>query len=267
MGGLTSWTNGRNVGPGRSLAISLAGPAVGLVNGVLLVALAIAVRRFMPDYAPPQIGVRLFESAVFVNVVWSLFNLAPVMPLDGGNAFRSFWALTKIGDAEIVARVVSIPVAAAIGVWFAVSGWGLFGPILMFLYVSQNVSGIRLRLLVRADEKIQRHLQEHYAAWLAAGDGDAMIREGTQARAAAKTPHLAAYATEIVAMGQCLGGDARSALATLGAMPRGFSPSLDVALHVLDAAGEHAAALDLLRRAAETTNDPDLKRRLAERQV
>src|SRR5450755_4606674 len=29
MGGLTSWVGGRNVGPGRSLLISLAGPAVG----------------------------------------------------------------------------------------------------------------------------------------------------------------------------------------------------------------------------------------------
>jgi hypothetical protein len=68
-------------------------------------------------------------------------------------------------------------------------------------------------------------------------------------------------------MGQCLGGDARSALATLGAMPRGFAPSLDVALHVLDAAGEKAAALELLRRAAESSGDPDLLRRLAARQV
>ena len=90
----------------------------------------------------------------------------------------------------------------------------------------------------RSAEKIL----EQYPAWLAASDGASMVREGTRARAAAKTPHLVAYATEVVAMGQCLQGDARSALATLGAMPRGFAPSLDVALHVLDAAGEHAAA-------------------------
>jgi hypothetical protein len=111
---------------------------------------------------------------------------------------------------------------------------------------------------------VQKKILDQYPAWLAASDGASMVREGTRARAAAKTPHLVAYATEVVAMGQCLQGDARSALATLGAMPRGFAPSLDVALHVLDAAGEHAAALELLRRAAESSGDPELKRRLEE---
>jgi len=267
MGGLTSWEQNRNITPARSLAISLAGPAVGLFIGVALLVLGwVALPVLAPDYHAPAIAGRLFAAAVSVNIVWSLFNLAPVVPLDGGNALRSFWALTKIGDADIVARAVSIPVAAAIGVVLGIWGW-IFGPILMLLYIGQNVTGIRVRLLVRADEKIQSALVEQYPAWLAAKDSDAMIREGTRARAAAKTPHLVAYATEIVAMGQCFAGDARSALATLGTMPRGFAPSLDVALHVLDAAGEKAAALELLRRAAESSKDPDLMRRLAERQA
>ncbi len=267
MGGLTSWEKSRNIGPGRSLVISLAGPAVGLVLGIgMLVFGLVLLPMVAPDYHAPPVAVRLFEAAVYVNIVWSLFNLAPVVPLDGGNAFRSFWALTKLGDADIVARVVSIPVALAIGAWLGIAGW-IFGPILMLLYIGQNVTGIRVRLQVRGDEKIQQRLVEQYPGWLASKDGAAMIREGTRARAEAKTPHLVAYATEIVAMGQCLGGDARSALATLGAMPRGFAPSLDVALHVLDAAGEHAAALDLLRRAAASSNDPELLRRLAARQA
>ncbi len=265
MGGLTTWTSGRNIGPFRSLLISLAGPAVGLVLGALLVLFAwVALPILAPDYHAPVIAARLFESAVFVNIIWSLFNLAPVMPLDGGNAFRSFWALTKIGDAEMVARIVSIPVAAGIALWLGVGLHQMFAPILMLLYIGQNVTGIRVRRLVRADEGIQKSIQEQYPSWLERKDGESMIREGTRARSQAKTPYLVAYATEVVAMGQCLQGDARSALATLGAMPRGFAPSLDVALHVLDAAGEHAAALELLRRAAESSQDPELLRRLEE---
>lgn len=265
MGGVTTWTSGRNIGPIRSLVISLAGPAVGLLIGTALVVFGLfALPTLAPDYHAPDLAVRLFDSAVAVNIIWSIFNLAPVMPLDGGNAFRSFWALTKIGDAEMVARVVSIPVAAIIALWLGVGLHQMFAPILMLLYISQNVAGIRARRLVRADEEIQKRILEHYPTWLASGDGESMIREGTRARAAAKTPHLVAYATEVVAMGQCLQGDARSALATLSAMPGGFAPSLDVALHVLDAAGEHAAALELLRRAAESSNDPELLRRLEE---
>ncbi len=265
MGGLTSWTNGRNISPFRSLLISLAGPLVGLVVGALLILFGgFALPAIAPNYHAPELATRLFDAAVAVNIIWSLFNLAPVMPLDGGNAFRSFWALTKLGDAEIVARVVSIPIAAGIALWLGVGLHQMFAPILMLLYIGQNVSGIRVRRLIRVDEDVQKKILEQYPAWLEAHDGASMVREGTRARAAAKTPHLVAYATEVVAMGQCLQGDARSALATLGAMPRGFAPSLDVALHVLDAAGEHAAALELLRRAAESSGDPELKRRLEE---
>ncbi len=260
LGGLTSWLNGRAVGNGRSLLISLAGPFVGLVLGFALLALAL----FVPAVkALPPIANDLFQAAIVVNVFWSLFNLAPVVPLDGGNALRSFWALTKIGDAEIVARVVSIPVALLIAAWFGAHAQ-IFMVLLMLLYVGQNVQGIRSRFLVRGDEGVQKRLVESYPVWLASGDGESMVREGTRARAGAKTPHLVAYATEVVAMGQCIQGDARSGLATLNAMPRGFAPSLDVALHVLDAAGEHATALELLRRAAESSRDPELLRRLEE---
>jgi Zn-dependent protease len=260
LGGLTSWTGGRAIGPGRSLLISLAGPFVGLVLGFALLAIAV----FVPAMKGlPPLADNLFQAAIVVNIFWSVFNLAPVMPLDGGNALRSFWALTKIGDAEIVARVVSVPVALAIAAWFGLHGQ-LFMVVLMLLYVGQNISGIRVRLLVRGDEGIHKRLIENYAGWLATRDGDAMVREGTSARAAAKTPNLVAYATEVIAMGQCLQGDARSALATLNAIPRGFAPSLDVALIVLDAAGEHATALELLRRAAESSRDPELLRRLEE---
>ena len=263
LGGLTSWVGGRAVGPGRSLAISLAGPAVGFVIGTLVALGGFAVTILAPDYHPPPLALQLFDAALFVNIGWSVFNLLPIIPLDGGNALRSFWALTKIGDAEIVARVVSVPVALAIAGWFGLHRQ-LYMTAFMLLYVAQNVSGLRFRFLARGDEKIQKAMVEQYAGWLASGDGKSMIREGTRARAAAKTPHLVAYATEVVAMGQCLEGDARSALATLGAMPQGFAPSLDVALHVLDAAGEQAAALELLRRAAESSGDPVLLRRLEE---
>ena len=263
LGGLTSWTRGRAVGPGRSLLISIAGPAVGLLVGVVLLLAALGVAVLAPDYHPPPLASQLFEAAVFVNVGWSIFNLVPVVPLDGGNAFRSFWALTKIGDAELVARFVSIPIAVALAIGMGVLRQPYIA-ILMLLYVAQNVSGIRVRLLTRGDEAIEKDLAQKYPGWLAAKDGESMVREATRARKAAKTPHLVAYATELVAMGQCLQGDARSALATLGAMPQGFAPSLDVALHVLDAAGERAAALELLRRAAESTGDPELQRRLEE---
>ena len=90
LGGLTSWVGGRGVGPGRSLVISLAGPAVGLLLGGLLLLLgAVALPALAPDYHAPALAVQLFEAALVVNIFWSIFNLVPVVPLDGGNALRS----------------------------------------------------------------------------------------------------------------------------------------------------------------------------------
>jgi len=265
FGGMTSWTGGRAIGPGRSFLISLAGPAVGFLCGGIVALASFALVVLAPGYHLPDPARHLANAALYVNIVWSVFNLLPIMPLDGGNALRSFWALTKIGDAEIVARVVSLVVGGGLALLAGLSGQ-LYITIILLLYLGQNVTGLRVRFATRGDETIQKQLREAYPMWLATRDGGAMIRAGTEARAAAKTPHLVAYATEVIAMGQCLDGDARSALATLGALPRGFAPNLDVALHVLDAAGEHAAALELLRRAAESSGDPDLLRRFEEAQ-
>jgi len=263
LGGLTSWTGGRAIGPGRSFLISLAGPAMGFFLGGLLLLAGFAISVLAPSYHMPEQAHALAMAALSVNIVWSIFNLLPILPLDGGNALRSFWALTKIGDAEVVARIVSMIVGVAIAALAGITNprGNLFIVVILVMYVGQNYTGLRVRFATRGDELYLRQLRDAYPVWLGAQDGAAMIRAGTQARVSAKTPQLVAYATEIIAMGQCLEGDARSGLATLGALPRGFAPSLEVALRVLDAAGEHAAALELLRRAAESSGDPELQRR------
>ena len=75
MGGLTSWTNGRNVSPFRSLLISLAGPVVGLVVGALLILFGgFALPTLAPNYHALELATRLFDSAVAVNIIWSLFK-------------------------------------------------------------------------------------------------------------------------------------------------------------------------------------------------
>jgi Zn-dependent protease len=264
MGGVTTWTRGRRIDAGRSLVISVAGPAVGFMIGLGL----ILVGRFLvpavaPDYHAPHTAVALFQAAIWTNLAWSIFNLAPVMPLDGGNAFRSFWALTTIGDAELVARGVSIGAGGVFAAVLFTWGWW-WGAFLMGAFAIQNIRGFRQRLLSRGDEKVERDLATAYEVWFVERDGDAMVREGTRVRAQAKTDQLVARAIEVVAMGQCLQGDARSALATLKTIPRGYVPSLDAMLYILEQAGEHETALEVLRRAAESSQDPQLLRRFEE---
>ncbi len=69
--------------PPRLLAISVAGPAAGLLLGF-------AVLSVDGLLAPSGALAREIVGALlWVNIGWSLFNLLPVLPLDGGNALRA----------------------------------------------------------------------------------------------------------------------------------------------------------------------------------
>ena len=46
--------------------------------------------------------------ALWINVGWGLINLAPIMPLDGGNALRSTIKLVTGVDKESLVRKISI---------------------------------------------------------------------------------------------------------------------------------------------------------------
>lgn len=103
MGGTTSWISGRDVGHGRSILISLAGPFAGfaLYGAVELGLLA----GFRPSHVLGALAIRLLEQ---VNVGWGIMNLVPLLPLDGGNVMRSALMLLTKGRGEKPARVISI---------------------------------------------------------------------------------------------------------------------------------------------------------------
>ena len=73
--------------PRRQLAISLAGPFAGLLLGGVVVLLAMVLPVDQPEVA------EVVRQILWVNIGWSLINLLPMMPLDGGNAWRSALAL------------------------------------------------------------------------------------------------------------------------------------------------------------------------------
>lgn len=249
FGGLTSWVGGRNVSAGRSLAISLAGPAVSF----LLALGGFVGLIFRPN--DPLLG-----EIMLANGFWTAFNLLPVMPLDGGNALRSLLAAFGLKSAEVVARVLSVAVAALGAIGFGVMGW-LWPALFLGSFGMSNVQALFRLNAQQSDEKLLAELQASYPAWLERRDGKAMIDAALHVRARAKTEYLKAYAAEVIAMGQCLEGDPRSALATLESMPRGMIPGLPVYLHVLFEAGEIARARALAQQIMDSGDD-DLKRQV-----
>ncbi|MDQ3266557.1 MAG: hypothetical protein M3Y59_23405 [Myxococcota bacterium] len=81
FGGLTF--PDRTFSRGQSIIVSLAGPATGLVLGGLI--------SLLDWLYPPQTGLwrYLVHAGKFVTLGWSLLNLIPVMPLDGGHVLAA----------------------------------------------------------------------------------------------------------------------------------------------------------------------------------
>lgn len=122
MGGEVSHARTR---PGGQLLISLAGPIAGLALGSAALALSLVV---------PNSSV--LSVLVFVNIGWSLFNLLPVLPLDGGNALR---AAIGLGTRESVALRITAGIGftlAALGLAYALTAgrWWLTFLFGMFLW-------------------------------------------------------------------------------------------------------------------------------------
>lgn len=121
----------------HAFVTALAGPSAGLLLG--LVAVFIALVAPVPDRVA---GV--LDLVATINIFWSLFNLLPMLPLDGGNMLlHALQMATAPSTADTVARGVSVVVAIATGV----AGWVIFQsvfiPIVAALSIVQNVQSRR----------------------------------------------------------------------------------------------------------------------------
>lgn len=109
LGGLTRWTAGEGLAPGRRALIAAAGSAFGLVFGGVVWLVASAF-----DPYPPMIG-NILESIIYVNVFWGLLNWLPIRPLDGGHLLESLLDKVAPTRSKAIGRVVfSVTAAAAL---------------------------------------------------------------------------------------------------------------------------------------------------------
>lgn len=137
LGGVTTYVPPRQLSRLSSLGISLAGPAVGLVIGGLL------LRIWGWPESSFELADYTVRTAIFTTLGWSILNLLPIVPLDGGQAMRELLP----GDPEARGRrasVVSIVLAVGLAFFALVDPrFGQFAVIMAAFLVLVNVLALR----------------------------------------------------------------------------------------------------------------------------
>ena len=135
LGGLTSYLPPHQLSRARSVAISLAGPAVGIVVGVALLAYGRGVG------VESDLAASVLNTAIFTTLGWSLLNLLPILPLDGGQTLRE---LLPGSPAKREVRAAMVSVVVAVLAALAALRFGLvFGALMAGFFVFSNVMTVR----------------------------------------------------------------------------------------------------------------------------
>ncbi len=141
FGGMTGWRRPRPLTAGQQILISAAGPAVGIsIGGAVLVA---GLAGVFTGASPAVL--RVINFVVWVNLGWGVLNLLPILPLDGGHILASVAGLVAGRKGRIAARIFSIVLTVAIGLWALSAGqwWiAILGGVLTYA----NVQGLRAEM-------------------------------------------------------------------------------------------------------------------------
>jgi Zn-dependent protease len=246
-GGLTSFPP-RTVAlsTGQNVALSIAGPVAGLALGAVIVLL----RSVAPaSWADAEILAQL----EWVNVGWSIFNLLPMLPLDGGHIASALldrglhargWGATRVLSAGIGLVVFCLGVRHQV-YWVAIIGG--YGVLRAAMDVLERRAETRdLAHQARLDEA-QAHLS--------AGRPAEAITVLEDLVSDLQSARMRAHARNTWARAALALGRPDEAAAQAAHMPEGWSVSADVAAGLLEAKGHVDEAIERLRSAYRTKQD------------
>jgi Zn-dependent protease len=226
MGGMTYRESGTADPWWRDALISVAGPA----NGLLLGAAVFGVSHLVPRSAVTD---ELVRRALWANVGWSVINLLPILPYDGGNICWSIVRAITPSRAETVAQGVTIGVGT---IAFAVA---VQHRMIWAGYLAGSAAARAGGALLRIRDK--RRLDRAWETLLA---GDAPFAHASAADVLKRSRDDLNHATaiEICAWAELHEGRLVAARQSLDGLPRSYHPTalLEATLATLE--GQDATA-------------------------
>ena len=116
--------NYHHVRPWQRIVISCAGPAAGfLLYGLVYLFDKHAVDRIDPTFTMLYLR-HSIDMLLFMNLLWNLFNLIPVFPLDGGQVSREICTVVSRRDGLRFSLGLSFLLAALMAVYSAFVRFG-----------------------------------------------------------------------------------------------------------------------------------------------
>jgi len=170
FGGLTSAEGG--LSPGRSIVVSLAGPL-----GVLVLVGLPALAVWSSGAVEGAYAEGVLAQVLWINIGWSLFNLAPILPLDGGAVTASVFELVTPAHGRRIANVTSLVFAGLLAVAGVLNGF-IFVVFVAIWFASMNV------MELGADRR-QRAVDDLRGAYRLLMTGDTVGAEASVRRALA----------------------------------------------------------------------------------
>ncbi|MFT7623489.1 MAG: Zn-dependent protease [Myxococcota bacterium] len=241
FGGLTSGRGDVRLTPPQRVAIAVAGPAFGLVAGGAVLG-ATLLSGGLGEGA-----IWLVSQLLWVNIGWSVLNMLPILPLDGGHALQASYEWVTGKPGQTVARWISL-VVAALAALAALSANMIWGALVALFCGMDSFNALRESRNMKADGPHARALQEaaqrlqaESIPEVAAG----VVQDITPLLDSLQSANLRAATHEILARAHMIQGDILEAAASMAAMAP-LRPSDTM----VRAVGAHGNPDDLARDAA-----------------
>jgi Zn-dependent protease len=192
MGGLTSWSEVTEISPAKDLAISLAGPAAGFLLGGICFVAGPALLRAVPS----ELFTAAYHDLIWVNIGWGVFNLLPILPLDGGHVLVTLerW-LTRKRD-QIISHAISLLACFAL-IYLAFTRRFSWVAILGIWFAYSNATFLLNRLKASRDNKLESKLEEAREA-ITAGNLDAALGISSVIQKKALTDRMRSEASRLL---------------------------------------------------------------------